>query len=239
MALPEHISIDGPAASGKSTLAERLAERLGYLYFDTGVMYRAVTLAVLERGLAPGDEGRVSQLAEEVEIDVRPPSVPDGRQYDVILDGQDVTWALRRPEVETHVSLVSMYSGVRVAMSRRQREIGLRGKVVMVGRDIGTVILPEAGLKLYLDASDEARAQRRYQECLQRGQQVAYSSILKSMQERDLLDSTREIAPLKPAEDALILDTTALDANQVYAWALSHVIPESGPEEGEHLDAIT
>ena len=126
------IAIDGPAASGKSTIGQRLATRLGHLYFDTGVMYRAATLAALERGVPAVEEAGVTSVARRISIDVRPPSVADGRQYDVLLDGRDVTWAIRTPEVEARVSQVSMYPGVRTAMGERQREIGLRGRVVMV-----------------------------------------------------------------------------------------------------------
>jgi cytidylate kinase len=218
------IAIDGPAGSGKSTVGERLAQRLGYLYFDTGVMYRAVTLACLERGVPVDVQASVESLAEVVSIDVRPPSAADGRQYDVLLDGKDVTWALRSLPVDANVSRVSMYAGVRRAMSARQREIGLRGQVVMVGRDIGTVVLPEADLKVYLDASVEERARRRWREAEARGEAVrAFEDVLKSMRERDRIDSTRVVAPLKAAPDAVILDSTALDVDQVVerVWRLA------------------
>ena len=155
---PTIIAIDGPAASGKSTIAAALAHKLSYLYFDTGVMYRTATWAALDRGLAISDEAAVTKLTESLQIDVKPPSVNDGRQYDVLCDGVDVTWAIRSPEVDAHVSPVSAYPGVRSALTAQQRRIGLRGNVVMVGRDIGTVVLPEAPLKIYLDASAEERA---------------------------------------------------------------------------------
>ena len=164
MPIPNIIAIDGPAASGKSTLGRRLADSLGYLFFDTGVMYRAVTWSAIQRGLEISDEAAVTSLAETVQIDVRPPSKEDGRACDVLLDGVDITWETRRPEVEANVSPVSAYSGVRQALAAKQRRIGLRGQVVMVGRDIGTVVLPEADLKIYLDASAEQRALRRYLE---------------------------------------------------------------------------
>ena len=214
------IAIDGPAAAGKSTLAQRLAVRLGHLYFDTGVMYRAVTLAALRRKVSVEDESAVTEIAESLIIDVRPPSIEDGRKYDVLLNGEDITWNIRLPEVDDSVSQVSMYPGVRQAMTQRQREIGLRGEVVMVGRDIGTVVLPEADLKIYLDASDEARALRRYLECQERGESESYQEILRSMRERDRLDSTRDLAPLQAAPDAIVLDTTDLDADQVFERVL-------------------
>jgi cytidylate kinase len=219
--VPRIIAIDGPAASGKSTLAQHLAQRLGYLYFDTGVMYRAVTLATLKRGIAPADEQAVSALAESITIDVRQPSLADGRQYDVMLDGKDVTWAIRSGEIDAQVSLPSMYPRVRRAMSRLQREIGLRGKVVMVGRDIGTVVLPEAGLKIYLDASVEARARRRWEESERRGQTCTYDETLRSMRERDRLDSTRDLAPLRAAQDAVVIDSTNLSISEVLEKALA------------------
>lgn len=208
------IAIDGPAGSGKSTLAMRLAEELGYLYFDTGVMYRAVTLAALRRAIPVEDEQRVSAIAQELDLDVRPPSGSDGRQYDVIMDGEDVTWEIRSPEVDRNVSQVSMYAGVREAMTRRQREIGSRGEVVMVGRDIGTVVLPDADLKLFLDASVEARAKRRYEECRERGEPAEYEDILEDMRRRDRIDSTRTLAPLQAAPDAIVLDNTHLSLDQ-------------------------
>ncbi len=209
------IAIDGPAASGKSTLGMRMAERMGYLYFDTGVMYRAVTLAALEREISPGDEEAVSEIARRVDIVVQLPTVDDKRQYDVLMDGEDVTWAIRSTEVDTNVSLVSSYPVVRQEMTRIQREIGFKGKVVMVGRDIGTVVMPEADLKIYLDASLEARAKRRTEECLQRGEQADIEENLRKMRERDRFDSTRDLAPLIPAQDAVVLDTTNMTADEV------------------------
>lgn len=210
------IAIDGPAASGKSTLGLRLAQELGYLFFDTGVMYRAVTWLALQRGVDVNDESAVTALAEQVAIDVRPASQPDGRLCDVIVEGQDITWETRRPEVEASVSQVSAYAGVRQTLTLQQRRIGLRGRVVMVGRDIGTVVLPEADLKIYLDASAEERARRRYLEILGRGGQADYDEILAKVIARDQIDSTRAIAPLCPAEDAIIINSDGLDADQVY-----------------------
>ncbi len=209
------IAIDGPAASGKSTIGARLAEQLGYVYFDTGVMYRAVTWAALERGVAIGDEAAVTALAEHVRIDVCAPTVQDGRQYPVLCDGQDVTWAIRAPAVDQNVSPVSAYPGVRAAMTAQQRRIGLGGRVVMVGRDIGTVVLPEANLKIYLDASVEERARRRQHEILARGEAAEFGAVLAGLIKRDQIDSRRATAPLRPAEDAVIVDSTHLDVDQV------------------------
>lgn len=214
------ITIDGPAGSGKSTLGKGMAESLGYLYFDTGVMYRAVTWAALQQGISIGDEVAVTHLAESLAIDVRPPSISDSRAYDVWVGGEDVTWQIRRPEVEANVSEVSAYPGVRRALTDQQRRIGLRGKVVMVGRDIGTVVVPEAALKIYLDASAEERARRRYQELKARGEDADQQVILRAMRARDHIDSTRDLAPLRPAEDAVILSTDGVDAEKVLEQAL-------------------
>lgn len=220
MTLSTVITIDGPAASGKSTLGKSLAETLGYLYFDTGVMYRAVTLAALQRGISIDDEAVITALAENLHIDVRPPSVSDGRAYDVWVDGEDVTWPIRRPDVEANVSEVSAHPGVRCALTAQQRRISLRGRVVMVGRDIGTVVVPEAALKIYLDASADERARRRFQELRARGEQANLQTILQAMRARDHIDSSRDLAPLRPAEDAVILSSDGLDADQVLARAI-------------------
>ncbi len=213
------IAIDGPAASGKSTLAFRLARSLSYLYFDTGLMYRAVTWLALDRHLDIKDEDAIVRLAEQTPIDVSAPSLDDGRPCDVIVEGRDITWEIRKLEVDANVSAVSAYAGVRKALTVQQRRIGLRGKVVMVGRDIGTVVLPDADLKIYLDASAEERARRRYQEILDRGGEADYEVILRKVIERDYLDSTRAIAPLKPADDAIILDSDQMDADTVFETA--------------------
>ncbi len=243
MAKPSTIAIDGPAASGKSTIGKLLAQRLGYLYFfdtgpiyrtkggqerflpvergylyfDTGAMYRTVTWVALERGVDINDEAAITALAEELEIDVTRPTVSDGRQYTVFADGQDVTWQIRRPEVDANVSIVSAYPGVREALTHKQREIGRRGQVVMVGRDIGTVVMPDADLKIYLEASVEERARRRYRELLERGQPADYEEVLREMERRDKIDSEREAAPLKPAPDAIIINTDGLTVEEVLA----------------------
>jgi cytidylate kinase len=219
MPVPSIVAIDGPAASGKSTLGFRLAEALGYLYFDTGLMYRAVTWLALNREVDIKDEAAVTRLAEDIPIEVTPPSLEDGRACDVVVDGHDITWEIRKPEVDANVSVVSAYSGVRKALSIQQRRIGMRGRVVMVGRDIGTVVLPEADIKIYLDASSEERARRRHKEILERGGRVGYQDVLAKVQERDLIDSTRTIAPLKPATDAVILDSDRLNADEVFEKA--------------------
>lgn len=214
---PSIIAIDGPAASGKSTIGKRLADELGYLFFDTGVMYRAITWIALQRSVDVRDEAAVTRLATETPIDVAPASKSDGRACDVLVEGRDITWETRRPEVDANVSVVSAYAGVRRALSQQQRRIGQRGRVVMVGRDIGTVVLPEADLKIYLDASAEERARRRFEEIRARGEQADFEEILSKVRERDRIDSTRAVAPLRPAEDAVILDSDKMSADEVFA----------------------
>jgi len=214
---PSIIAIDGPAASGKSTIGKRLADELGYLFFDTGVMYRAVTWIALQRGVDMRDEAEVTRLTEETPMDVAPASKSDGRACDVLVEGRDITWETRRPEVDANVSIVSAYAGVRRALSAQQRRIGQRGHVVMVGRDIGTVVLPEADLKIYLDASAEERARRRFDEIVARGEQADFNEILSKVRMRDKIDSTRAVAPLRPADDAVILDSDKLTADEVFA----------------------
>jgi CMP/dCMP kinase len=218
---PSIIAIDGPAASGKSTLGLRLANALGYLFFDTGVMYRAVTWLALKFDMDLNDEAKITALAEKTQIDIAPASKSDGRACDVLIAGRDITWETRLPEVDAHVSVVSAYRGVRAALSQQQRRIGQRGRVVMVGRDIGTVILPEADLKIYLDATAEERAKRRYDEIIARGGTADYNEILAKVIERDRIDSTRDVAPLKAAADAVVLDSDKLDADEVFERVLA------------------
>lgn len=213
------ITIDGPAASGKSTVGDALAGRLGYLYFDTGVMYRAVTWVALERGIPIEDEAAVTRLAEELLIEVTRPTADDGRQYTVLADGQDITWDIRSAEVNRNVSPVSAYTGVRAALTSQQRRIGRVGGVVMVGRDIGTVVLPSAEIKIYLDASPEERARRRHLENLGLGQPSDYQHVLAELKRRDRIDSTREASPLRAAKDAVRIDSTDMTIDEVVARA--------------------
>ncbi len=209
------IAIDGPAAAGKSTIGQAVAEELGYRYLDTGAMYRAVTWTALQRAIDIEDEAAVSKLAEDIEIDITAPTNDDGRQYTVLVNGNDVTWALRRSEVDANVSAVSAYPGVRKAMVAQQRRIAGQGEAVVVGRDIGTVVLPDADLKIYLDASVEERARRRYEERSARGEDPDYDVILREMRRRDQRDSSRAMAPLRPADDAVIVDTDGLSITEV------------------------
>jgi cytidylate kinase len=211
------IALDGPAASGKSTLGRKLADTLGYLFFDTGIMYRAITLIALELDMNLKDEDAVADLAKNTQIEIRPPSKQDGRAFDIIVGAKDITWDVRRGDVDANVSTVSAYRDVRKALSEQQRRIGLRGNVVMVGRDIGTVVLPEADLKIYLDASAEERAKRRYDELVARNEKANYDEILQKVVERDRIDSTRAVAPLRPADDAIIIDSDKMNVDQVFS----------------------
>jgi cytidylate kinase len=217
------IAIDGPAASGKSTIGKMLADSLGYLYFDTGIMYRAVTWAALQRGIQVEDQDKVTDLAQRLRIT---------NGYRVFVDDYDVTEEIRKPDVDAQVSIVSAYPGVREALSIKQRKIGLRGKIVMVGRDIGTVVLPEADIKFFLEASLSERARRRYIESQRRGDTNSEQEILESMVQRDRIDSTREIAPLKPAKDAIIVNTDALGIEQVLALLKEYLYQEANESGG-------
>lgn len=221
--LPSTITIDGPVASGKSTIGYLLAQCLGYLYLDTGAMYRAVTWIALSRGVPVEDEAAVTALAQELHIDVVPPTADDGRQYTVRADGRDVTWEIRRPEVDANVSVVSAYPGVRRALVVHQRRIAAAGRVVMVGRDIGSVVLPDADLKLYLDASPQERARRRWLERRARGEDVSYEEVLAMMLRRDEIDSHRAVSPLRVPEGAVVIDTTGLNVEDVLACILRYV----------------
>jgi cytidylate kinase len=215
MTIPGVIAIDGPAASGKSTVGIILARDLGYICLDTGIMYRAVTLAALDRDISINDEQAITSLAEMIRIDVFPPSFDDSRSFDVFVDCKDVTWDIRAPRVNANVSAVSAYRGVRTAMTIQQRRIGEAGKIVMLGRDIGTIVLPFADLKIYLDASVEERARRRYEEYKLMGMSVSYEEILESLKLRDQIDSTRAVAPLTIPEDAFVIDTNDMTIDEV------------------------
>lgn len=226
--LPDTIAIDGPAASGKTTVGLLLARRLGYLCLDTGSMYRALTLAAIRRHIRPDDEAGIERLAYECDLDVMPlAGETDGRLYTVLLDGEDVTWELRLPVVDAYVSQVSTYPAVRAEMVRRQRAFGRRGQVVMIGRDIGTVVLPDAALKLYVTASPEERARRRLIDRRRQGHQDEYETILADVLRRDHHDSNRQHSPLRPAADAIQIDTTGRTVEEVMAqiMALFNGIP--------------
>jgi cytidylate kinase len=214
---PSTIAIDGFAGSGKSTAGKLLAQALGYLYFDTGVMYRAVTWAVLEQKIEPEDVAGVSELAELLLIEVKPDGPNDGRQYTVLADGRDITWDIRKPQVEAYVSRISAYPRVRKALTDQQRRIAAAGRVVMVGRDIGTVVLPEADLKIFMEASPEERARRRYHEIIAQDKPADFGKILAAITSRDQLDKENPVSPTIPAKDAVIVNTSDLSIEAVLA----------------------
>jgi cytidylate kinase len=216
---PLTIAIDGPAASGKSTLGYHLARHLDYCTFDTGVLYRAVTWAALHQTIPIDDEAAVTRLAETAPIAVLPPTVADGRQAPSAVGTTDITWDIRSPEVKRRRLPVSAYPGVRAALTQRMRAMAAQGRIVMVGRDIGTVVLPDADLKLYVVASDEARAQRRHAEMQAQGKAVTYEEVLANLRLRDAIDSSRAAAPLKAADDAVIFDTTRFTIEEMFGEA--------------------
>ena len=207
------IAVDGSAASGKSTIGRRLAERLGYPFLDTGVMYRAVTHAALERGLSLEDSAGIGELAQTLPIDVSLDRKGSGTR--ISIDGSDVTSHLRSQPVEDAVSIVSRIAAVREALVSRQRQFAERQPIVMAGRDIGTVVLPDADLKVYLDASIEERARRRYADFLAANNEVSQEIVLEDIRRRDRIDSEREVSPLRPADDAVIIDTDGLSLDEV------------------------
>jgi len=210
------IAIDGPVGSGKSTAARRVAELLGYTYIDTGAMYRAVALKALRRKIAIGMDAHGANdslvaLARETRIDLR---AEDGTQR-VFLDGEDVTAAIRTPEVSQAASKIAVIEGVRHVLVAEQRRAGANGGVVMEGRDIGSVVFPDAGLKIFLTASDEVRARRRWLEHQQKGDAMDLARTLEEIRERDRRDAGREHSPLVRADGAVYVDSTAMDAEEV------------------------
>ncbi len=210
MALPKTIAIDGPGGSGKSTICAAVARDLGYLFVDTGGFYRAVTLAALRANLVHADESAVVRLTEQVKLDITADRDADDRDYTIFLNDEDVTQAAHQPPVDSNVSRISAMGGVRTLLNIRYRELAGRGLVIMAGRDIGTVVLPDADLKIYLDASPEARAERRYRQRVASGQLADYDEILNALRTRDAYDSQRQIAPMRQAADALYLNTDHL-----------------------------
>ena len=211
---PRTIAIDGPAGAGKSTIGALVAERLGYLFLDTGAMYRAVALAAKRRGIDPDDAEHLATLGREVRILIGPPTKRDGRAYTVLLDGDDVTWAIRNADIDRIVSQVARVPAVRETMVEQQRGLAQRGRLVMVGRDIGTVVLPDADRKIYLTASAAERAKRREEELRARGQVRPRQELLQEILRRDELDSQRAIAPMKAADDAIVIQTDGLSVGQ-------------------------
>jgi len=213
---PGRIAIDGPAGSGKSTIGEQLAQRLGYLYVDTGAMYRAVAWSALQKGVDLSDGKALAQLAQQTEIVISRPTVADGRQYTVTVHGRDITWDIRDAAVTRWVSTVSTHPEVRAVLRQRQRAMAQPGHVVMVGRDIGAVVLPDADLKIYLTVGLEERARRRYAELIARSDAhnptlPPLQEVIRDIQRRD--ESDRE--NMQPAQDAIVVATDGLSIPQV------------------------
>ncbi len=209
--LKKIITIDGPAGAGKSTLAKELAGRLNWIYLDTGALYRAMALTAVRRGIDPGDQTAAEQLAAEIQISATP--TPEGTA--IMVDDEDVTALLRTNGVSRDAAVISAWPGVRQALLSLQKSLGDQGRVVAEGRDMGTVVFPEAALKFYLYASPEARAERRFKELEARGEKVNLEEVLKEICARDEADSSRPVSPLKKPDDAVTIDSTFLDTEAV------------------------
>ncbi len=210
-----NIAIDGPSAAGKSTVGREIARRLGYAFLDTGSMYRTVTWAALHHGVDLGDEEELSELAANLNISLGKPRANPSEPFTIFIDGKDVTDQLRQPEVEAAVSLVSRIAGVRSALVAVQREIARAQPVVMAGRDIGTVVLPDAALKIYLEASIKERSGRRHREMESLGRDLPLAQVEHDLSRRDRIDSERAVSPLRPAADAITIDTDNLTLEEV------------------------
>lgn len=227
------IAIDGPSGAGKSTLAKRLAQKLGFLYVDTGAIYRTVGLAVLRRGIDLSDAAQVAAMLPQLTVTMG--YGEDGLQH-MHLDGEDVTAAIRENEVSACASRVAAIPAVRDFLMEMQRRAAREHDVIMDGRDIGTVVLPQADLKIYLTAAPEARAERRCRELLERGQQAGFDQVLREVIERDRRDMEREAAPLRQAEDAVLADTTGLNLEGSFQLLLGIIRERLGMEEGSHAE---
>ena len=220
-----NIAIDGPAGAGKSTIAKKAAGELGFIYVDTGAMYRSVTLFALREHLFDAedtlDADRLSALLPQVRIDFR--LNPETGHADACLNGENVEQKIRGLEVSSRVSIVAAQPFVREMLVRQQQAMGEGKGIVMDGRDIGTVVFPKAELKIFVTASAEVRAERRYKELQAKGQPADYESILKNVQDRDYMDSHREVSPLRQADDAIVLDNSHLTIAQQDAWLMDRV----------------
>nr|WP_294237278.1 (d)CMP kinase [Pseudobutyrivibrio sp.] len=206
-----NVAIDGPAGAGKSTIAKAIAAKMGYVYVDTGAMYRAMALYFLRAGIASNDEAKISSVVDDISVSIK---YEDGAQH-VILNGEDVTGLIRTEEVGNMASASSVYAPVRSKLVALQQELAKTTDVIMDGRDIGTVVLPNADVKIFLTASVECRAKRRFDELLAKGMEADFDKIAKDIEERDYRDSHREISPLKQAEDAILVDSSDMTIDEV------------------------
>jgi len=214
------VAIDGPAGAGKSTISKVVAKTLGLIYVDTGAMYRAVALYAIQNGMdTKNADGALEKSLDKISIDI---AYQDGEQH-IFLNGEDVSGIIRTPEVSMGASNVATLPCVRLKLVELQREIAKKQSVIMDGRDIGTYVLPSADIKIFLTASVEARAKRRHKELIEKGTSVSYEEVLLDMQKRDLNDSTRAFAPLKQADDAVLIDTTEYDFDASVDKILSHI----------------
>lgn len=230
--LPSTIAVDGPAGSGKSSVSFAIARRLDYLFVDTGAFYRAITFLALEQGIpiASENEAAVSRLAEQTQFEITPYAGDGSREYTILAHGRDITDYIHGADVDANVSIVAAMSGVRAALLDVQRDIAAKHHVIMAGRDIGTVVLPDADLKIFIDANLSARAVRRYQQRITNGESATLEEIRQGLNTRDDLDSNRKIAPMARAADAVYLDTSGLDFEEavdafyqiVCAWSEEH-----------------
>ncbi|MDZ7722729.1 MAG: (d)CMP kinase [candidate division KSB1 bacterium] len=208
------ITIDGPAGSGKSSTSKRVASELGYTYLDSGSMYRAVTLKVLELNINPQSDRQVQEIAEKAEIEL----ISQNGQNQILLDGKDVTSEIREPKISKTISSVAANKGVRSILAEKQKEIGKYSGIVAEGRDMGTVVFPDADLKIYMTASIQARAERRYKQLLESGIKVDLDKLISEIRERDKMDSTRKHSPLRQADDSIILDTSNMSLDDQVNW---------------------
>lgn len=220
--MKKHIAIDGPAGAGKSTVARILSERLGYLYLDTGAMYRALTWYFLQQNFQSDDHHRVEELLKQVDLRLE----REQNCYRIFLNQREVTSVIREPMVDQYVSLVARIPEVRQYLREKQRELALSSNSVTEGRDIGTVVLPEADLKIFLIALPEIRAFRRWWELKQKGLETDYFAILDNIRQRDFIDSNRKDSPLKQAKDAVLVDTSSLKIEEVVDRLISMVVED-------------
>ncbi|SDB08870.1 cytidylate kinase [Pseudobutyrivibrio sp. YE44] len=214
-----NVAIDGPAGAGKSTIAKAIAAKMGYVYVDTGAMYRAMALYFLREGIAPTDEAKISSVVDNILVSIK---YEDGAQH-VILNGEDVTGMIRTEEVGNMASSTSVYAPVRTKLVSLQQELAKTTDVIMDGRDIGTVVLPNADVKIFLTASVECRAKRRFDELVAKGETPDFDKIAKDIEERDYRDSHREISPLKQADDAILVDSSEMNIDQVVETIISYI----------------